>query len=75
MMRANGANREPGAAAGGKRIRVTQVKSTVSFNRKQGVVARGLGLRRIRHSVELPDTPAIRGMILKVRHLVEVSEA
>jgi ribosomal protein L30 len=31
-----------------------------------------MGLRRIGHSVELPDTPATRGMILKVRHLVEV---
>ena len=75
MMRENGANREPGAAAGGKRIKVTQVKSTVSFDRKQAAVVRGLGLRRIRHTVELQDTPAIRGMILKVRHLVQVSEA
>jgi len=35
---------------------------------------RGLGLRRIRHTVELKDTPAVRGMIHKVRHLVEVVE-
>ncbi len=75
MMREKGAHRGPGAAAGGKRIKVTQVRSTVSFDRKQGAVVRGLGLRRIRHTVELPDTPAIRGMILKVRHLVQVSEA
>jgi ribosomal protein L30 len=33
-----------------------------------------MGLRRIRHSVELPDTPETRGMILKVRHLIEVAE-
>jgi ribosomal protein L30 len=33
-----------------------------------------MGLRRIRHSVELPDTPETRGMILKVRHLIEVTE-
>jgi large subunit ribosomal protein L30 len=36
------------------------------------VVVESMGLRRIRHSVELPDTPAVRGMILKVRHLVTV---
>jgi large subunit ribosomal protein L30 len=75
MMREKRANREPGAAANGKRIKVTLVKSTVSFDRKQGTVVRGLGLRRIRHTVDLLDTPAIRGMILKVRHLVQVTEA
>jgi large subunit ribosomal protein L30 len=37
-------------------------------------VVESLGLRRIRHSVELADTPETRGMIFKVRHLVEVSE-
>jgi large subunit ribosomal protein L30 len=35
-------------------------------------VLQGLGIRRIRHTVEVPDTPAIRGMLLKVRHLVTV---
>jgi large subunit ribosomal protein L30 len=35
-------------------------------------VVRGLGLRRIRHTVEVPDTPEVRGMIHKVRHLVTV---
>jgi large subunit ribosomal protein L30 len=69
-------NRESGEAAGtGARLRVTLLKSTVGFDRKQGVVVRGLGLRRIRHTVELADTPAIRGMIQKVRHLVEVRGA
>jgi len=69
-------NRESGEAAGtGARLRVTLLKSTVGFDRKQGLVVRGLGLRRIRHTVELADTPAIRGMIQKVRHLVEVRGA
>ena len=68
-----GANRQSGAAApAGGRLRVTQVKSTVSFDRKQAAVVRGLGLRRIRHTVELPDTPEVRGMIRKVQHLVKV---
>ena len=56
----------------GATVKVTLVKSTVGFNRNQLAVVRSLGLRRIRHSVELKDTPAARGMIHKVRHLVEV---
>jgi large subunit ribosomal protein L30 len=58
--------------AQGKRVRVTLVKSTIGFNRNQAKVVEGMGLRRIGHSVELPDTDATRGMILKVRHLVTV---
>ena len=53
-----------------RRIKVTLVKSTIGFDRKQAAVVEGLGLRRINHSVELADTPSIRGMIHKVRHLV-----
>jgi large subunit ribosomal protein L30 len=55
-------------------VRVTLVKSPIGFNRQQGDVVRGLGLRRLRHTVELPDTPATRGMIHKVQHLVAVDE-
>ncbi len=55
-----------------KRVKVTLVKSTIGFDGKQGVVTRSMGLRRIRHTVELKDTPATRGMIHKVRHLVTV---
>lgn len=61
-----------GRAAATKTLKVTLVRSTIGFDRKQGKVVRGLGLRRIRHTVEVPDTPATRGMIHKVRHLVEV---
>ena len=53
-----------------RRVKVTLVKSTIGFDRKQAAVVEGLGLRRINHSVELADTPSIRGMIHKVRHLV-----
>ena len=56
----------------GATVKVTLLRSTVGFNRNQLRVVRSLGLRRIRHSVELKDTPAARGMIHKVRHLVEV---
>ena len=55
-----------------KMVNVTLVKSTIGCDRKQAAVVKGLGLRRIRHTVELRDTPATRGMIHKVRHLVEV---
>ena len=57
-----------------KRLTITLRKSTIGFNRTQAKTVEGLGLRRINHSVELADTPATRGMILKVRHLIEVSE-
>ena len=57
-----------------KKLKVTLLKSPIGFNQKQGKVVESLGLRRIRHSVELADTPETRGMIHKVRHLVEVSE-
>ena len=57
-----------------KRVKVTLVRSPIGFNKTQALTVEGMGLRRIRHTVELPDTPETRGMILKVRHLVTVSE-
>ena len=57
-----------------KRLKVTLVKSVIGFNRTQAKTVEGMGLRRINHSVELADTPATRGMIHKVRHLVTVQE-
>ena len=56
------------------RVRVTLVRSTIGFDRRQANVVRGLGLRRLHHTVELQDLPSIRGMIRKVRHLVRVTE-
>ena len=58
----------------GKTLKVTLVRSTIGFNKTQAKTVQGLGLRRIRHTVELPDTAETRGMIHKVRHLIEVSE-
>ena len=58
-----------------KKVKVTQVKSTIGALDKHRACLTGLGLRRIRHTVEVEDTPAVRGMINKVIHLVEVSEA
>ena len=58
----------------GGTVTVTLMRSPTGFNRTQAIVVKGLGLRRIRHTVQLKDTPATRGMIHKVRHLVEVSD-
>jgi large subunit ribosomal protein L30 len=55
-----------------KRIKVTLRKSTIGFGKKQAAVVQGLGLRRLNDTVEVIDTPAMRGMIHKVRHMVEV---
>jgi large subunit ribosomal protein L30 len=56
------------------RVRVKQVKSAIGYNQRQRATLRGLGLRRLNHVVELEDTPAVRGMIRKVTHLVTVLE-
>jgi large subunit ribosomal protein L30 len=56
-------------------IKVTQRKSRNGADKRQLDTLRSLGLRRIGHTVEVNDTPQIRGMLHKVRHLVEVDEA
>ncbi|MFP6630598.1 MAG: 50S ribosomal protein L30 [Myxococcota bacterium] len=58
----------------GKRIRLKQVKSEIGSNRRQRATLRGLGIRRLHKVVEVEDTPALRGMINKVSHLVTVLE-
>jgi large subunit ribosomal protein L30 len=58
-----------------KTVRVQQVKSVIGYTERQRATMRGLGLRRIRHVVELEDTDAVRGMIDKVSHLVVVLES
>ena len=62
------------AGASANKLKVTLIRSTIGFNETQAKTVEGMGLRRLRHTVELPDTPATRGMILKVRHLVTVTE-
>lgn len=53
-------------------IEVTQVRSGIGRPGNHRKILKGLGLRRIRHTVILRDTPAIRGMVEQVQHLVEV---
>ncbi len=57
-----------------KTVRVTLVRSPIGFNKTQAATVQRMGLRKIRHTVELADTPETRGMIHKVRHLVQVVE-
>jgi large subunit ribosomal protein L30 len=58
----------------GKKIRIRQVRSSIGTKSGHREVLRGLGLRRIRHEVVREDTPAVRGMVNKVRYLLEVHE-
>jgi large subunit ribosomal protein L30 len=60
-------------AAAPAKVSVTQLRA--ALDTKQALALRGLGLRRIRHTVAVVDTPSTRGLILKVRHLVEVKGA
>lgn len=53
------------------KIKVTLVKSVIGTKQSHRATVRGLGLRRLNHSVELIDTPEVRGMINKVSYLVK----
>jgi len=57
--------------SGGKTLKVTLVRSPVGTKQLHRLCVRGLGLRKIRQTVELQDTPSIRGMINKVAYLVK----
>ena len=61
-------------AAGAKKLRVTYSKSAIGYKKDQKATIAALGLRKLGHSVEVNDTPAIRGMVRKVSHLVTVEE-
>jgi len=62
-----------GAASG--RIVVRWSRSHIGHDRRQRATLRGLGLRHLNHRVELEDSPSVRGMIDKVKHLVVVEES
>ena len=55
-------------------LKIKWVRSFIACPKDMRQTIRGLGFRRMQQVVERPDTPAIRGMILKVRHLVAVEE-
>lgn len=58
----------------GKTLRVTLVRSLINTRASHRATVRGLGLRRLNHTVELEDTPAVRGMINKVGYLLRLEE-
>jgi large subunit ribosomal protein L30 len=58
----------------GNSIRVTLVKSPIGFTKDQKATVRALGLHRLHQTVEHKDTPALRGMLTKVIHLLKIEE-
>ena len=61
--------------AADKKIKVTLVKSPIGAVPKHRKTVEALGLRKMNHTVELPDNEAVRGMVAQVCHLVKVEEA
>jgi large subunit ribosomal protein L30 len=57
-----------------KKIRITWTRSAIGYAKDQKATVRALGLKRLNHTVEQDDSPAIRGMVFKIRHLVNVEE-
>jgi len=58
----------------GKTIKVTLVRSPINTRESHRATMRGLGLRRINHTVEVEDTPAVRGMINKIGYMLKLEE-
>lgn len=57
-----------------KKLVITWTKSAIGYSQRQKDTVRALGLHRLHQSVEMRDTPEVRGMVEKVRHLVKVEE-
>ncbi|MBI3972448.1 MAG: 50S ribosomal protein L30 [Chloroflexi bacterium] len=55
-------------------LRITYVKSTIGYSRRQKDTVRSLGFKRLGQTIEVPDNPAIRGMVHRVQHLVVIDE-
>ena len=64
----------PKQASTGRTVRVTLVRSPIGFTKDQKATVRALGLRRMHQTVEYQDTPALRGMLTKVIHLLKIEE-
>ncbi len=57
-----------------KKLKITQIKSCIGYPQRTKDTLKALGINRMHQTVEKPDNPAIRGMITRVRHLVEVEQ-
>ena len=66
---------EKGTGSGKRPVKVTQIRSAIGRPGDQRATLVGLGLNRLHRTRELEDTPAVRGMIEKVRHLVRTDDA
>jgi large subunit ribosomal protein L30 len=64
----------PKKGSTGRTVRVTLVRSPIGFTKDQKATVRALGLRRMHQTVEHHDTPALRGMLTKVIHLLKIEE-
>src|SRR5512141_1106719 len=70
----SGGSRMPKKESSGKTLRVTWVRSAIGFTKDQKATVRALGLHRLHETVEHKDTPALRGMLTKVIHLLKIEE-
>lgn len=61
-------------ATGKKKIKVTLVHSAIGFSKTHKATLKALGLRRLHQTVEHEDTPALRGMLYKISHLIRIEE-
>jgi len=68
------ASGEQQGQAGGGRIRIEYYRSAIGFPSKQKNIIRSLGFTKLRQVVDRPDTPAMRGIVLKVPHLLRIIE-
>ncbi len=64
----------PKKESAGKTIQITLVRSPIGFTKDQKATVRALGLRRLHQTVEHKDTPALRGMVTKIIHLLKITE-
>ncbi|MEZ0395100.1 MAG: 50S ribosomal protein L30 [Anaerolineales bacterium] len=62
------------AKSASKTLKVTLVRSPIGYSKRQKATVKALGLRRLHQTVEHPDTPAVRGMLDKVVHLIRIEE-
>lgn len=64
----------PKKDASGKTLRVTLVRSAIGYRKDQKATLKALGFRRLHQTIEHKDTPALRGMLNKVIHLLKIEE-
>jgi large subunit ribosomal protein L30 len=64
----------PKKETSGKTLKVTLVRSAIGYNKSQKATVKALGLRRMHQTVEHKDTPALRGMLNAVIHLLKIEE-